>query len=65
MKQWDLQRMTAKRSCVREEEQQYEEICKEEVITYGVIEIHFLYNLTGNAENFLQSVQNQLMMVKA
>ena len=27
---------------------------------YGVIEIHFLYNLTGNAEKFLQSVQNQV-----
>ena len=42
------------------EARQYEEIYKEEVITYGVIEIHFLYNLTGNAEKFLQSVQNQV-----
>ena len=36
------------------EEKQYEEI------VYGVIEIHFLYNLTVNAEKFLQSVQNQV-----
>lgn len=28
-------------------------------IKYGVIEIHFLYELTQNAKNFLQSVQNQ------
>ena len=31
-----------------------------ENITYGIIEIHFLYNLTANAEKFLQSVQNQV-----
>ena len=41
------------------EERQYAEIYKEE-ITYGVIEIHFLHNLTVNAEKFLQSVQNQV-----
>ena len=42
------------------EEKQYEEIYKGEEIVYGVIEIHFLYNLTVNAEKFLQSVQNQV-----
>jgi len=41
------------------EEKQYEEIYKEE-IAYGVIEIHFLYDLSVNAEKFLQSVQNQV-----
>ena len=33
---------------------------KEETITYGIIEIHFQHNLTDNAENFLQAVQNQV-----
>ena len=33
---------------------------KEETITYGIIEIHFLYSLTYNAEKFLQAVQNQV-----
>lgn len=28
-------------------------------IKYGVIEIHFLNELTQNAKKFLQSVQNQ------
>ena len=42
------------------EEKQYEEIYKEEEIAYGVIEIHFLHNLTVNAEKILQSVQNQV-----
>ena len=42
------------------EEKQYEEMYKEETITYGIIEIHFLYSLTANAEKFLQSVQNQV-----
>lgn len=42
------------------EEKQYEEIYKGEEIVYGVIEIHFLYNLTVKAEKFLQSVQNQV-----
>lgn len=42
------------------DEKQYEEIYKEEEIAYGVIEIHFLHNLTVNAEKFLQSVQNQV-----
>jgi len=42
------------------EEKQYEKIYKEEELIYGVIEIHFLHNLTVNAENFLQSVQNQV-----
>lgn len=35
------------------EEKQYEEMYKEETITYGIIEIHFQHNLTDNAENFL------------
>lgn len=42
------------------EEKQYEEIYKGKEIVYGVIEIHFLHNLTINAEKFLQSVQNQV-----
>ena len=42
------------------EEKQYEEMYKEETITYGIIEIHFLYSLTDNAEKFLQAVQNQV-----
>lgn len=42
------------------EEKQYEEIYKGEEISYGVIEIHFLHNLTVNAEKFLQSVQDQI-----
>ena len=40
------------------EEKQYNEIYKEDDIEYGIIEIHFLYNITSNAEKFLQSVQN-------
>ena len=31
------------------EQKQYEDIYKGENITYGIIEIHFLYNLTANA----------------
>lgn len=42
------------------EEKQYEEMYKEETITYGIIEIHFQHNLTDNAEKFLQAVQNQV-----
>ena len=42
------------------EEKQYEEMYKEETITYGIIEIHFQHNLTDNAENFLQAVQSQV-----
>ena len=42
------------------EQKQYEDIYKGENITNGIIEIHFLYNLTANAEKFLQSVQNQV-----
>ena len=42
------------------EEKQYEEMYKEETITYGIIEIHFQHNLTDNAENLLQAVQNQV-----
>ena len=42
------------------EEKQYEEIYKEAEIAYGVIEIHFLHNLTDNAKKFLQAVQNQV-----
>ena len=42
------------------EEKQYENIYKRENIRYGIIEIHFLYSLTVNAESFLQSVQNQV-----
>lgn len=42
------------------EEKQYEEIYKEEEIGYGIIEIHFLHNLTDNAKKFLQAVQNQV-----
>ena len=42
------------------EQKQYEDIYKGENITYGIIEIHFLYSLTANAEKFLQSVQNQV-----
>lgn len=42
------------------EEKQYEDIYKGEGITYGIIDIHFLYSLTANAEKFLQSVQNQV-----
>ena len=42
------------------EEKQYEEIYKgEEIVYWKLSEIHFLYNLTVNAEKFLQSVQNQ------
>ena len=42
------------------EQKQYEDIYKGENITYGIIEIHFLYSLTANAEKFLRSVQNQV-----
>lgn len=42
------------------EEKQYEEIYKEAEIAYGIIEIHFLHNLTDNAKKFLQAVQNQV-----
>ena len=42
------------------EEKQYEDIYNGENIIYGIIEIHFLYSLTANAEKFLQVVQNQV-----
>ena len=42
------------------EEKQYEDIYHEDDIAYGIIEIHFLYNITSNVEKFLQSVQNQI-----
>lgn len=42
------------------EEKQYEDIYKGQNIVYGIIEIHFLYELTSNGEKFLQSVQNQV-----
>lgn len=38
---------------------QYKGIYSDMAIKYGVIEIHFLYELTQNAKKFLQSVQNQ------
>lgn len=41
-------------------EKQYEDIYKEVHIEYGIIEIHCLFNLTLNAEKFLQTVQNQV-----
>lgn len=42
------------------EEKQYEEIYKEAEIAYGIIEIHFLHDLSDNAKKFLQAVQNQV-----
>ena len=42
------------------EEKQYEDIYKGENIAHGIIEVHFLYSLTSNAEKFLQSVQEQV-----
>jgi len=42
------------------EEKQYEDIYREKNIDYGIIEIHFLYDITSNAEKFLQTVQNQV-----
>lgn len=42
------------------EEKQYIDIYKEEKIIYEIIEIHFQYRLTVNAEKFLQTVQNQV-----
>lgn len=42
------------------ESEQYKETYCDNSIKYGIIEIHFLYELTKNAENFLQSVQNQV-----
>ena len=42
------------------EEKQYEDIYQDVSIMYGIIEIHFLYCLTKNAEKFLHSVNNQL-----
>lgn len=42
------------------EEKQYGDMYKEETIRYGIIEIHFQYSLTDNAEKFLQAVQNQV-----
>ena len=42
------------------EEKQYGDMYKKETITYGIIEIHFQYRLTDNAEKFLQAVQNQV-----
>lgn len=41
------------------EEKQYEDTYKNTTITYGIIEIHFLYEITSNAEKFLQSIQDQ------
>lgn len=40
------------------EEKQYKEIYRDIDITYGIIEIHFLFDITSNVEKFLQSVQN-------
>ena len=42
------------------ENKEYEDIYRGENIMYGIIEIHFLYTLTANAERFLQSVQDQV-----
>lgn len=42
------------------EEKQYSEIYPDADISYDIIEIHFLYELTNNAEKFLHSVDNQL-----
>ena len=42
------------------ENKEYEDIYRGENIMYGIIEIHFSYSLTANAEKFLQSVQNQV-----
>lgn len=42
------------------EERQYVEIYPCESINYSLIEVHFLYNLTCNAEKFIHTVNNQL-----
>lgn len=42
------------------EEKQYEDTYEGTDLAYGIIEIHFLYSLTANAEKFLQSVQDQI-----
>lgn len=42
------------------EGKQYEEILQKKDITYGIIEIHFMYDLTGKAEQFLQVVKKNV-----
>lgn len=42
------------------ENEQYKEIYPEEIIKKGIIEIDFQYELTQNAINFLQTVQDQV-----
>lgn len=42
------------------EEKQYVKIYPCESIAYSLIEIHFLHNLTYNAEKFIHTVNNQL-----
>ncbi len=42
------------------EEGQYKSIYEDNVITYGIIEIHFLCDITKKAEEFLQSVQDSV-----
>lgn len=41
------------------EERQYVEIYPRESIKYGIIEIHFLYDLSCNAEKYIHTVNNQ------
>lgn len=42
------------------ESEQYKEIYSDKTVKYGIIEIHFLYEITKSVEKFLQSVQNQV-----
>lgn len=42
------------------EERQHVEIYPSESIKYGIIEIHFLYDLSCNAEKYIHAVNNQL-----
>lgn len=42
---------------------QYKEIYPNNIIKKGIIEIHFQYELTQNAINFLQTVQDQVVQL--
>lgn len=42
------------------ETKQYEEQYPEEKVEMAIIEIHFAYDITGNCEKFLNTVQNQI-----
>lgn len=42
------------------EEHQYNQICKDTIVEYAIFEIHFMFEPTIKAMNFLEQVQRQV-----